>query len=224
MNRKTAILMSTYNGENYLQDQIDSIKAQDSDKWILYIRDDGSTDSTRSIIESNTLNDERIVWLDKNKNQNLGVTKSFIRMLKSVDEDFYMFCDQDDFWLPNKVRVTTDCMKDRDTIPTLVHTNLKVVDQNLNEINLNKYVSGGKYVKPYFPLLVMDNYITGCTLGFNRCLRDLVIRTQLEDCDFIIMHDWWVSLVAAFFGEIIFTNEITILYRQHGNNVVGALK
>ena len=99
-----AILMSTYNGERYLREQIDSLLNQTYKDWKLYIRDDGSTDETISIIESYVNDYPDLIVLLKDDLGNLGSARSFMRILSVVDADYYMFCDQDDVWLPNKVK------------------------------------------------------------------------------------------------------------------------
>lgn len=218
MKSKVAILMSTYNGEKYLSQQIDSIIEQDETDWLLYIRDDGSTDETQAIIRNYATMDSRIIEFGKNFSTNIGVVSSFFYLLKGIEADFYLFCDQDDIWLPNKVSDTIIQLK-KSTNPALAYTQLAVVDKNLNIIN-NK--STEVFKTNLAAIISVDNYITGCTVGINRALRNIIIEVRDEDYDKIIMHDWWSALVAAYFGEIIYIEETTILYRQHENNVIGA--
>lgn len=99
---KVVILMSTYNGEEYLESQIKSILNQTYKKWQLYIRDDGSTDNTVNIIEKYCALDPRINFYNENSRNNVGVVHSFMELLENVEADYYMFSDQDDFWLKNR--------------------------------------------------------------------------------------------------------------------------
>lgn len=222
MDKKIAILLSTYNGERYLKKQIDSIIDQSNSNWDLYIRDDGSTDSTRTIIES-YLDDSRIHWINSKKQDNLKVIRSFFELLGQVDADYYMFCDQDDVWLPNKVQLTYDEMrhleKSHNDVPILVHTDLKVVDAKLNLVNQSMMKMQDLDPKPTFNRLLVQNSVTGCTTMIN---DELKRKCQNLDPDQICMHDWWFALVAAAFGRIGYVNQATILYRQHGDNEVGA--
>jgi rhamnosyltransferase len=215
-----AILMSTYNATQFLNEQIESIRNQSYRKWELYIRDDGSDDSTREMIRKYAEEDDRIVFLNDKNIVNLGVINSFMRLLKEVSADFYMFCDQDDVWKENKIQITLNEMLncDYESRPVLVHTDLQVVDEKLNTlsrsfINRQKLPTLSKLNN-----LVIQNNVTGCTVMINQKLKDLVNEKSTG----IRMHDWWFALVAKCFGEIRFISEATILYRQHSGNVVGS--
>ena len=113
-----AILMSTFNGEKYLKEQIDSLLNQEYEAFDIYIRDDGSTDQTVSILE----NYEHIypnIYLLKDTQGNIGVFKSFMYLLSQVHADYYMFCDQDDVWLSNKISMSMKRMNELEDIYTL---------------------------------------------------------------------------------------------------------
>lgn len=118
MTHQVAILMSTYNGEKYLDAQIKSIINQTNPHWHLYIRDDGSRDRTPQIIQKYVRQDNRISWLNPDHVVNRGVTRSFMELLQQTTADFYMFCDQDDVWLPNKIQVTLNKMLQGDFATT----------------------------------------------------------------------------------------------------------
>lgn len=100
-----AILMATYNGEKFLREQIDSIIKQTNNNWTLYIHDDGSTDSTLSIVQQYCREHENIIFLE-DEVKGRGAAQSFFYMLESIDSLYYMFCDQDDYWQPDKVEVS----------------------------------------------------------------------------------------------------------------------
>ena len=133
-----------------------------------------------------------------------------------------MFCDQDDVWLPQKVEVTLAAMQksegDKKT-PVLVHTNLKVVDQDLNVIS-DSFFEFQQLIQAdiTLPKLLVQNYVTGCTVMINRALKEKCKKIP-KDC---IMHDWWLALVAVLFGRLVCVDEPTMLYRQHSDNQVGA--
>ena len=128
---KVTILMSTYNGENFLAEQIESIQQQTYTDWTLLIRDDGSKDKTRDIINRFSLEDDRIVFINPDQTENLGVIKSFFTLLKYQESDYYLFSDQDDTWLPEKLSLQLEkASQYPSNKPLLVYTDLKVVNQD----------------------------------------------------------------------------------------------
>lgn len=217
-----AILMSTYNAEPFLKEQINSILGQTYTNWKLFIRDDGSSDSTSLIIEEFTKKDDRIFFVNKDSIKNVGVISSFFLLLSCVKADFYMFCDQDDVWLPSKVRLSLDKMNQQKKVdlPTLVHTDLKVVDQNLNIINESFMEKEKLNRKSQLGNLIIQNNVTGCTVMINNSFRNIVIDKGIPNE--VIMHDWWMALVGNAIGETLFVDVPTMLYRQHNLNVVGS--
>lgn len=220
------ILMATFNGELYIEEQINSIINQTYKDWTLYIRDDGSNDDTIKIINRYTIQyPEKIILLD-DKNKGLGAKLNFSELMKKSNSKYCMFADQDDVWLNNKIEITLKKMKEVESIngrniPILVHTNLKVVDENLDIINDSfwKYENLNPEKNSINNIIVQNN-ITGCTMLMNKKLVELSKNIPKE----AIMHDWWIGMIAASFGKIEFVNECTMLYRQHGKNTVGAQK
>lgn len=216
---KVAILLSTYNGEKYLVDQINSIRKQTFKDWNLFIRDDGSTDKTLNIINRLTRKDNRIFFID-DKEKHLGPMKSFIKLLNDVDADYYFFCDQDDYWLSNKLELMLNAINKNNNVSQLLYCGLKCVDKNLNPINndfedlLGKINGKSRFI---------GNDMPGCVMLFNKKTRDLVVK-YTNDYKDIVMHDWWIALVAQVFGQIEFLDKPLILYRQHGDNSIGAGK
>lgn len=219
---EVAILLSTYNGKLYLAEQLDSIINQTFKNWNLYIRDDGSSDGTQEIIKKYVKIDSRIIYLEKESKENLGVKKSFFSLLERVDSQYYFFCDQDDFWMENKVQDTLDFLKEHEGngIPTCVHTDLRIVDKELNEIYSSMIESQQLEVNDSLTNLLVQNSVTGCTLALNNELKKKLPKNV--NIDKIIMHDWWIALVGSVFGKVVLLEKQTILYRQHGNNEVGA--
>ena len=221
---KIAILMATYNGEKYICQQIDSILSQTCKDWELYIHDDGSTDNTRAAVESYVEKYPNKIHLIDGKSTG-GAKYNFFYMFGQVEAPYYMTCDQDDVWLDKKIELTYDKMltiENKADVPCLVYTELRVVDRELNTIadTMSGYQSLDCH-KRTINQFILQNSVTGCTMMVNRTLRDKMLR--ITDIDNTIMHDWWAALVAAQFGKTAFIDEPTILYRQHGDNSLGAL-
>lgn len=223
MNYDVAILLATYNGSKFLIDQIDSLLSQSYSSWKLYISDNGSTDTTLQIIENYcTKYPDRIFTL--NNNSALSAKANFSFLLHNVIADYYFFCDQDDFWFSYKLEITLHEMNKNEKthsseIPILVHTDLTVTDKNLKIISPSYWeYQNIDPSKTRLSQLLVQNVVTGCTVVINKALRDIAIPVPNE----VIMHDWWLALVASSFGYISCIKEPTIYYRQHGLNDVGA--
>ena len=220
---EVSIVMATYNGAHYLEEQIESILANTYEDWTMEICDDGSTDRTLSIIE-------RYQELYPNKikfhpnEEKLGVTRNFLEGAMRANGEYVMFCDQDDVWLPEKIEKTLKFMKEREKLsvkntPIAVFTDAKVVDGALRNINSSFYAYNKLDTKKIdLPHLLVENKMIGCTTMINRGILDKII----EFPNFARYHDWWIALIAAVFGEIAFLNESTMLYRQHSKNMVGS--
>jgi glycosyltransferase involved in cell wall biosynthesis len=219
-----AILLSTYNGEKYLRQQLDSLFSQTFSDFVLYVRDDGSSDTTMDILLEYESKYPNIVIFRDVESSNKGACMSFMWLLEKVEADYYMFCDQDDVWFPTKVQLTFDTIRSEEcrseNVAVLVHSDLVVTNSTLNIISkslwendkTNPLIITRKYLR-------LVNYITGCTMLFNRKARDLAIK----DTKYILMHDFWISICVDSSNGVIISLPIpTIYYRQHGNNVVGA--
>lgn len=228
MKNNLVILMATYNGEKYLRDQIDSILKQTYKDWNLIVRDDNSKDGTYDILKEYAARYPQKIMIVKNtEGEKHGAKENFFALSKIACKqkyNYFMFSDQDDIWHEDKIQVTLDKIKNieitRQT-PALVHTDLKVVDSNLNEIS-SSFVEYSKLdlQKVDYRNLMIQNNVTGCTVLCNRALLEVALKVNsLND---IIMHDWWFALVAAVFGKVGYISKATMLYRQHENNVVGA--
>lgn len=224
-----AICMATYNGEKYIEEQINSIVQQNYDNLVLFIRDDGSKDNTKEIL--NKLEKEhpnKIVIINDNSLKGGSSKKNFAAILGWVNSNYnfnyFMFSDQDDVWMEDKVKKCIDCIKTEESngmCPILVHTDLKVVDEKLDVLgdSFFKYRALNPNTKDLRHLIIQNN-ITGCTMLWNKELNNIL---NIE-ADAVAMHDWWIALTASAFGKILCIDQPTILYRQHNNNVVGATK
>lgn len=219
------ILMAVYNGEKYLSQQIDSILAQSSRDWHLYICDDGSADRSYDIVLDYAQRYPEQITAQKNETPSGSACANFMGMLKKSKAEYVMFSDQDDFWLPDKVRLTFEKMKQMEQVygdcPLLVHTEMEIVDSELNRISPSFTRFQGLNPKcNTLNRLLCQNNVTGCTVMINRRLADLVKDAPAED---MLMHDWWIALAAAAFGQIGFVDKPLNQYRQHGGNQLGAV-
>lgn len=221
------ILLATYNGEAYIEEQLDSIVKQKLSNWRLIIRDDGSKDRTISIINKFAKFDERIIVIRDDINDR-GAKNNFSTLLHCVKKynPYYLcFSDQDDLWDSDKLLVEFEKIKEKENkfgpqTPILIHTDLEVVDENMRQI-CNSFMNyHGVAHKTHMQLeyLLIQNFVTGCTLMFNRALFNLSV--PIPKC--VVMHDWWIALCASAFGYIFFIPDATVRYRQHASNVIGA--
>lgn len=217
------ILMATYNGEKYIERQLQSIIQQTCPDWKLTVRDDGSTDRTREILERYAARYPEKITL-KGKGENLGARRNFLSLLSESRADYIFFSDQDDIWREDKLAVTLGAMKETERrsgvhTPVLIHTDLQLIDdaERLISPSFWEYsrISGAE---SRVSRLLIQNCATGCAMCINRALADLCIDSG-ED---IVMHDWWIALIASAFGVIRSIPEPTVLYRQHGGNEIGA--
>ena len=223
---KVIVLLSTYNGERYLAEQLESLVAQKDVDVEILVRDDGSKDATVAMLDE---------WQEKGAlswytSANLGPGKSFIHLLQTATPgNYYAFCDQDDVWLPEKLSVTMDKMRaveaENPGKPVIIHTDMNVVDESLNIIHDSFWRSSG--LRPdilrTFPYLCTCNSVNGCTIVMNSVARELILEKYVEHD--IIIHDVISALTVAYYGGIIdYVETPTVLYRQHSSNVVGAME
>lgn len=210
--KKVQILMSTYNGEKYLKEQINSILNQENVEVSLLIRDDGSTDKTISILENIAKENENLVYYE---GKNIGAARSFMDLVyKSKEADYYAFADQDDVWNSNKIISAIQKIEDDNNKPSLYISAVEVVDEQLNTMEIKKVT--GNFC---FEGEMAKNFATGCTMVFNKKLCDII---KTYNPSYIIMHDSWITRVCyAIGGNVIIDENAYIKYRQHGNNVVG---
>lgn len=229
---KIAILLSIYNGEKYLAEQIDSLLSQTYNNTVIIIRDDGSDDRSFAIAhEYASAHPKRfhVLALDK---ENKGASGGFAFLMEYVlankqelglEKAYLMFCDQDDVWFENKVEAQVIAMLEAEAVsegsPVLIHSDLEVVSSEKSLIAKSFIAFQGLEIqRNKFPNLVISNLITGCTVLVNEALA----VKALPISDKAIMHDWWLAIVAAAFGRVIFIDMPLIHYRQHENNTIGA--
>lgn len=224
MNAKVNILLSTYNGEKYLREQLDSLLQQTYQNITIYVRDDGSEDHTMNILEEyQTRCDEKlnggpqIAILKEEKPLNLGYMKSFWTLLRRCEKaDYYAFCDQDDVWLPNKVeRGVAEMEKEMEDIPLLYSSGFIYCDENMEITGYPAQISTPVKFKDV--LFYTPAY--GFTIMINNKLREKAFSaTSLED----MPHDGWCQKIATAMGKFIYDSTVTAKYRRHSNTVTYA--
>ncbi len=221
------VLMATCNGEAFLAEQMASILSQTHRNVTLRVRDDGSHDGTAAIAAQFAERHPGRVIIEPGGDRPAGAARNFSALLEKAAGPYVMLADQDDVWLKDKVAVTLARMKQAEQarsgdLPILVHTDLRVVDEALSTLaeSFWRYQN----LRPHRTLtlnrLLVQNTVTGCTAMLNRALVDRV-RPMPEG---VIMHDWWLALVAAALGAIEVVDQPTVMYRQHGANDIGAKK
>lgn len=221
-----SILLTTYNSERYLHELMESLIKQTYTNWTLYIVDDGSTDRTVQIIDDYVAQYSKVVRLINNKIRQ-GAKNNFVYLLSEVQSDYFMFCDHDDVWLPNKIEKSINKIlkleNENPLVPIVVHSDLYVVDKSLNIISNSFFKYAG--VNPRILLssinhLSHSNCATGCTMIINRLAKEVSLPVLPE----ALMHDSWIALSVLQANGIIYCiNEPLILYRQHDNNALGAI-
>ena len=209
------VMMSTYNGEKYLKEQLDSILNQECVDVNLLIRDDGSSDNTIEIIESYQIEYPNITLI---KGKNEGVIASFMDVLFVAPEcSYYAFADQDDVWDKDKlicgIRSIIKANKDK----CLYFCKKRIVDNRLRCMKQSDV-----YVRDTsLGCALLNSVAAGCTMVFDNSFMKILRMYRPENAK-ISMHDAWIYRVAAAVGIIIYDDEPHMFYRQHGKNVVGA--
>jgi len=217
--RSVAILLSTYNGETFLPAQLHSFLAQTHHDWMLYWRDDGSTDSSVRLLQqfAADMSEKRCVAPTGGGCQH--ITRSFLSLLRIARADtaaYFAFSDQDDVWLPEKLERGIAALEAVPPgQPALYCAQRIIVDSML----MRTGEPGPLRRSPSFPAALTQNVAPGCTMMLNRAAADLILASEPPDT---VWHDWWCYvIVAAAAGRILADPDATVLYRQHNNNRVG---
>lgn len=211
---KVIVMMSTYNGEKYIREQIESILAQKGDFDLdLWVRDDGSDDRTKSILQ-NYAEKGLLKWYT---GRNLGPAMSFLNLVKKCKGyDFYAFADQDDFWESNKIQAAINHLKGEVGI-RVYFANAELVNSDLEYLGRNVY---RKSPKLDLCTLSCAGGILGCTTVFNNELAEIIQNEKLPRN--VVMHDFYVNeLCLALGGKITYDEKPYMKYRQHSSNVIG---
>lgn len=219
--------MGTYNGEKYIDEQLKSIQTQDYDNFVCYIHDDNSDDRTIDIIKQYQKLDPEHFKLLTYQTEKHGALANFLSLMEyandNLKEEYIMFSDQDDVWLETKISNEIKLLRNterEEKSPVLAFCDQKIVDSKLNII----YESFDKFIHRKnsdfnFKHLVYRNIAPGCTICMNRSLLELAVKYM--DYERVIMHDWWLMLVASCTGKVVYLEKPLMLYRQHGDNTLG---
>lgn len=209
--------MSTYNGEKYLRTQLESLLRQEKYPLNILIRDDGSTDNTLKIIDSYKQKYNNIRYY---QGENKGPAKSFMEMLMNLNDiyDYYFFCDQDDFWMPNKIAKAIDTFKTNN--PAMYYSATELVDSQL--IHIGYQFRDSQFANSLYHSFLRGSLISGCTICFNTSLYKII---RLYNPHTLIMHDCWIHRLCLSIGGTIYSDSHSyIKYRQHTSNVLGLKK
>lgn len=218
------ILMAAYNGEKYIGEQIQSILDQTYQDWKLVIQDDCSIDATFNIASDYAEKYPGKITAVRRPVNSGSAMNNFFSMLSFADDPYIMLSDQDDVWMPDKIMVSIERMKELENtngeeIPLLVHSDLVVVDDALHKVD-KSFLKMQKLDNHHSSLncMLAQNIVTGCTTMVNKKLIEMIGEPPAH----AVMHDWWMALIATAFGVIGFVETPTVLYRQHISNAVGA--
>jgi glycosyltransferase involved in cell wall biosynthesis len=216
------IVLATYNGAEFLDQQIDSLLAQTHGDLRIMVRDDGSSDATLAILHRFEQTSGGRLRVLRDSLGNLGPAGNFAALLRASDAPYIMFCDQDDVWDADKVAITLAAMRATEAakpgMPVLVHTDARIVDARLRQLSPSYYDYIHIRARSRLPKLLFENPVIGCTSMINRSLAEMALPIPPG----AVMHDWWLALIAETFGALRFVDQPTMNYRQHPSNQIGA--
>ncbi len=209
-NKKVKVLLSAYNGEKYIKEQMDSILQQTHQNIELYIRDDGSKDGTLQVLKQYQDNPKVHVMAE----QNVGFIKSFLALVvASGDADYYAFADQDDVWLPEKISMALEMLEqEKQGQPLLYFSNYDFYDGEMN------FKENGKRpaLTPSFHNAIVDCMTLGFNSVFNKKAHDMMVEHLPK---YSCGHDWWTYMLCSGLGKVVFDERVTVKYRRHETNV-----
>ena len=226
--KSVLILMTTYNGAEYIKEQIESIINQSNSNWTLIIRDDGSKDGTVKIIKKTCVNPSRINFIE-NSSERHGAYLNFWSLVHYAkmqkDYDYYFFSDQDDVWLPDKIEsmIGFDKEQGKNEVPRLIYADMQVIDRTGNLVyeSLNSIMGIGEMTG--VSLFFTHGFLWGCDILLNKALFDIVPPLPLDNSYIDIMsHDNYFGKFALLFGEIKYFQKVCIQHRRHGKNETGS--
>ncbi len=212
--KKVKVLLSTYNGEPFLEELLNSLFEQRNVEVSLLVRDDGSSDNTLQILKQ--FREQANIEMQMIKGNNIGYLKSFWELINlASDADYYALCDQDDFWCPEKlICAVTQLVDFSEKTPALYTSNVISVDENLKRLNTESFPV---YEIISFADSLKRSVLPGCTFVFNNALLEFLKDYKGK----IIVHDWIIYLIAKAVGKVVYDREPHILYRLHGDNTCG---
>ena len=220
------IIMAVYNGQEYIREQLESLKDQTYTEWRLVIRDDRSSDKTAEIVKKFSDEVEQEVIFKVNEKPSGSAKNNFALLINDAKEsDYVMFCDQDDIWKKDKIEITFNKMTQAEErygrdFPLLVHGDVEVIDENGNINADSMFEMSHINADSKLPQILIQNHVTGCTMMCNKKL--IAGISEYASSEYIIMHDYLAALYASVFGKIEVIKKPLLSYRQHSGNSVGA--
>jgi len=220
------ILLASYQGTEFLDQQLLSIRQQTHVDWHLLIHNDGADPKTQAMVEEHSKQDQRIEWLNEAVSTWRGACGNFAYLMDEAQKrncHYFALSDQDDVWDSNKLERQLAALKEREVevgawTPLLLHTDLRVVNSKLNTIATSFNGMHCFDPTPTLASLLAQNSVTGCSCVGNQALLEIALPVP----ESAAMHDWWLALCATGAGELLYLNEPTVCYRQHANNAIGA--
>lgn len=208
MEKKVAVLISTYNGEKYLREQLNSILNQTYKNIEIVIRDDGSKDSTIDIIKEYQQKYNNITLKE---GTNIGFIKSFFKLLELANADYYAYCDQDDIWLENKIELAVKELDKADNSkPNMAFGNSDYYDENMN------FKAKGETHKTFsFQNSLYECVTQGMTMTINQKAKEMILENIPEKC---LFHDWWTYMICSGMGTVLYSDETVVKYRRFEKN------
>lgn len=208
--KKVVILMSTYNGEKYIEEQLESLLNQTYSDIKIFIRDDGSKDRTKEIIKQFQQKSKNIFLVE---GENIGFINSFFELLNISDTaDYYAYCDQDDVWMEDKIERAVKFLEKSDSNkPVLYFSNSDYYDGEMN------FLATAEKNKIYnFRNSLVECVTQGMTMVINNKTRETIVNNRPQTC---LYHDWWTYMICSGFGEIIYDDKSLVKYRRHNKSV-----
>lgn len=227
---KLVVIMSTFNGEHFLKQQLDSILEQSLASMVsldLLIRDDGSTDDTVGIIKDYAGRNKNVHFANSTNSNNIGVKQSFFSLLHLVDEyDVVFFSDQDDVWPTNKAMSFVEAFQSRDSsLPIGVYSDLWISDRDANPTGITMGERRNwNQTDTNINFLALDYAVTGAAFAINQSAVKLVNQVPKNMVERVRMHDSFIALLIASRGQLVQITRPLLFYRQHEHNVIGAGK
>lgn len=226
--QEVAVILSTFNGENYISEQIESILIQETDslKISIFIRDDLSSDGTKKILDEIISKSGGKVALIENQGENVGVKMSFWNLVQQIPDEFdvIFFSDQDDIWSENKIsRHIQEYEKNNTDVPTGVFSDLWIADAN-GQSTGRKMSERNHWENSELSteFLSFDYRVTGAAFSFNQAALRFLRKLNITNIDRVNMHDSFIALLLQARGRLVQINEPLVFYRQHNNNVIGS--
>ena len=204
-----SVALAAYQGEDYIEAQLRCILSQLSHEDEVIVSDDKPGGATERIVRRVMADDPRVIYVE-GKGQ--GVVANFVNAIRHCRGDKIFLSDQDDVWLPDKVRRVMDAF---DAGATLVLHNAYVTDKDLNITDYSFFALRGS--KPGFVRNIVKNSYMGCCMAFDRKLLKKIMPMPKH----LPMHDQWIGLMGEMYGKVTFLDAPLIYYRRTGNNVTG---